>query len=111
MFDLPDTQQLKAADLTPISTSSIKNNKITFTQAIKNEIEYVGVKAVNSKTGEVVYYQPVELVTFWGQVHRASLGNVVVGLALLCLFICGAMLIFRRLRKNKEYSNLGEMND
>lgn len=36
MFDLPDTQQLKAAELTAISSSSIKNNKITFTQAIKD---------------------------------------------------------------------------
>ena len=59
MFDLPDTQQLKAAELAPIRSASIKNNKVTFTQAIKKEIEYVGVKAVNAKTREVVYYQPV----------------------------------------------------
>lgn len=59
MIDLPEIKKLKAADVTAIPSSSAKNNKISFTQVVKGEIEYVGVKAVNGKTGEVVYYQPV----------------------------------------------------
>jgi hypothetical protein len=59
MFDLPDAQQLKSAQVNSINGNNIKNNKVTFTQEIKGEIEYVGVKAINSKTGETVYYQPV----------------------------------------------------
>lgn len=111
MFDLPGVQQLKSPDITPIPATSAKNNKITFTQAIKGEIEYVGVKAVNAKTGEVVYYQPVEIVTFWGQVHRTSVTTFALGTVLLCLFACAGMVIYRRFRKSKEYNSLGELND
>lgn len=111
MFDLPEIKKLKAADVTTISASGAKNNKITFTQSIKGEIEYVGVKAINSKTGEVVYYQPVEIVTFWGQIHRTSKATFFVAVLLLCFFACGAMVIYRRYRKGKEYNSLGEMND
>ena len=111
MFDLPDNQQLKSADVTNIASSNIKNNKITFTQGIKGEIEYVGVKAVNAKTGEVVYYQPVEIVTFWGQVHRTSYMTIAIGLGLLIVFVCGGLIIFRRFRKSKEYNSLGDVND
>jgi hypothetical protein len=59
MFDLPEIKMLQSANLTNISGSAASNNKITFTQVISNPIEYVGVKAVNTKSGEVVYYQPV----------------------------------------------------
>jgi hypothetical protein len=111
MFDLPEVQQLKAAEVTAITTSSSKNNKITFTQVIKGDIEYVGVKAVNGKTGEVVYYQPVEIVTFMGQMRRTSRTTFVLGIVLICLFACGAMIIYRRYKKNKEYNSLGELND
>lgn len=97
--------------MTTIPSSSIKNNKITFTQNIKGEIEYIGVKAVNSKTGEVVYYQPVEIVTFWGQIHRTSGTTFLLGLFLICVLGCGAMIIYRRYKKNKEYNSLGELND
>jgi hypothetical protein len=58
MFSTSSIRQLKAATVTPITTTP-SSNKITFTQSISQDIEYVGVKAVNSKTGEVVYYQPV----------------------------------------------------
>lgn len=51
MFSLPELQQLKAPTLTPISSSSSTGNKVTFTQSISGDIEYVGVKALNSKTG------------------------------------------------------------
>jgi hypothetical protein len=59
MFDLPEIKLLQSANITNISGSAASNNKITFTQTISNPIEYVGVKAVNSKSGEIVYYQPV----------------------------------------------------
>jgi hypothetical protein len=107
MFDLPGVQLLKSPEISAIPSTSAKNNKITFTQAIKGEIEYVGVKAINSKTGEIVYYQPVEIVTFWGQIHRTSGTTFVLGLVLLCAFACGAMVIYRRFKKNKEYNSLG----
>jgi hypothetical protein len=59
MFDLSDMDTLKSADTTPIPSSSVKNNKVSFNQEIKGDIIYVGVKASNSKTGEVVYYRPI----------------------------------------------------
>jgi hypothetical protein len=58
MIDFPGFQQLKSAEMTPI-TASPKDNKITFSQPLKGDISYVGIKAINSKTGEVVYYRPV----------------------------------------------------
>jgi len=55
----------KLATSIPI-TATPSGNKIIFTQELSSDIEYVGVRAVNSKTGDMVYYQPVEIVTFWG---------------------------------------------
>ncbi len=97
--------------MTAIPADKIKNNKVSFTQPIKGEVEYVGVKAINSKTGETVYYQPVELVTFMGQLHRTPIKTLILGAILIVVFACGALIICRRLRKNKEYSNIGELND
>lgn len=65
MFNTPSIRQLKSATLAPI-TAVPSSSKITFTEEISHDVQYVGVKAVNSKTGEVVYYHPVEIVTFWG---------------------------------------------
>ena len=55
----------KLVTSTPI-TAVPTSNKIIFTQELGSDIEYVGVRAVNSKTGDMIYYQPVEIVTFWG---------------------------------------------
>lgn len=64
-------QQLKSPETKNIGKGGA-SEKITFTQEISKDIEYIGVKAVNEKTGEIVYYHPVEIVTFWGQLHRSS---------------------------------------
>jgi hypothetical protein len=101
---------MKSADLMPI-TGSAKNNKMSFTQAIKGDIEYVGVKAFNSKTGDVVYYRPVEIVTFWGELHRTSKATLFLGAVLIFAFLMGVLLIYRRWKK-QEYRPLGdELNE
>lgn len=110
VFDLEEVQQLKSAELTPITSSSAKNNKMTFTQAIKGDIEYVGVKAFNAKTGDVVYYRPVEIVTFWGELHRTSKATLFLGSVLIFAFLMGILLVYRRWKK-QEYRPLGESND
>lgn len=69
------------------------------------------MKAFNSKTGEVVYYQPVEIVTFWGQVHRTTGTTLILGGIILFFFLCGGLVIYRRSKKSKEYSSLGDVND
>jgi hypothetical protein len=51
MFSLPEIQQMKSPEMATITNSGGANNKISFTQAISKDIQYVGVKAVNSKTG------------------------------------------------------------
>ena len=98
MFNVPSIRQLKAATLAPITTKA-SNNKITFTQGISKDMEYIGVKAVNSKTGEIVYYQPVEIMTFWGELHRSSGTTWIIFGVLIAFFICGGLLIYRKYMK------------
>ena len=50
MFNTPSIRQLKSATLAPI-TATPSSNKITFTEEISHDIQYVGVKAINNKTG------------------------------------------------------------
>jgi hypothetical protein len=67
-FDLEDRQVLTEGHATAIHTSILNRDaRISFTEAMKGDVDYVGVKAENKKSGEVVYYKPVEIATFWGQ--------------------------------------------
>jgi hypothetical protein len=50
---------IKPAETTAISTSNTKAGKITFSQTLKGDRQYVGVRGTNNKTGEIVYYKPV----------------------------------------------------
>jgi hypothetical protein len=50
MFNLANSSQSKPATLTPITPHS-PDGRITFTQKLTSDIAYIGVKAVNSKTG------------------------------------------------------------
>ena len=111
MFDLPEVQHLKAPTITNIS-STAKNNKLTFTLPIHNESQFVGIKATNSKSGEIVYYRPIEILTFWGQIHKSNKNGLILWI-LGFVFICTGMLIYRRYKKNKEanYESLKEVND
>lgn len=64
---------------------------------MKGDIDYVGVRAENKKTGEVVYYKPVEISTFWGQVEKNSRGNGdIIGITIVILSVCCCFLVFRR---------------
>lgn len=68
----------------------------------------MGIKAENSKTGEVVYYKPVEIATFWGQVQKNSKGNGdTVGIILAALVVCCILIVYRRRKRAiSEYTPL-----
>jgi len=51
--------QLKQPEIVPIKATTTKDNKLAFNLPIKQDINYIGVKAVNSKSGAIVYYQPL----------------------------------------------------
>ena len=95
----------KLATSTPI-TAVPSGNRVIFTQELGSDIEYVGVRAVNSKTGEMVYYQPIEIVTFWGEIHRSSSTTMILVTLLALIFGCGCLIIYRRHRRN-DYVPLG----
>lgn len=69
------------------------------------DTEYLGVKAYNSKTGEIVYYPPVELINFSGQVNKvisvaSREGNYTYILIVLGLIIvCWVLIAYRRYKK------------
>lgn len=75
-----------------------------FQEIMSGDIEYVGIRVSNAKTGEVVYYKPVEIATFWGQVQKNSKGNGdIVGIVLVFLVVCCILVVYRRRRK-REFS-------
>ena len=75
--------------------------------------EYVGVKAVNNKTGVVVYYPPVELINLSGKIDKALetasrdnnpywiMGTVGI------LSICCLLVAWRRYQRDRQYIPLG----
>lgn len=70
-FDLLGFTQTKQPEIVPIKATTSKDNKLVFNLPIKQDFNYVGVKAVNSKSGAIVYYQPVEITTFKGKITKA----------------------------------------
>lgn len=108
-FDLGDRQIIKAPESTPLPNPS-REGKITFTQPLKGDITFIGVKASNNKTGEVVYYRPVEIVTLWGQMQKGTKGHgLLIGLGIL-VSICTMLICYRRRRRNiSEYAPLSSL--
>jgi hypothetical protein len=64
-------KQLKQPEIIPIKPTTSKDNKLIFNLPIQQDFNYVGVKAINSKSGAIVYYQPVEITTFKGKITKA----------------------------------------
>jgi thiosulfate reductase cytochrome b subunit len=60
-----------------------------------DKVSYLGIKAV-SKTGEEVYYSPIEIATLFGKwstvnfVHKATMVGVLV------VVVCGLAICVRR---------------
>ena len=100
-FDLPGIKQMKSPNVTAISAvSSTPDHKITFTEPISGDINYVGVKAVSKSTGEIVYYRPVEIVTLWGEIQRSQISTLVIVTILLCIFATLGLVVYRRMNKS-----------
>ncbi len=68
-FDLLGFTQKDAPEVENISSKS--DAKIIFNHTLKEHTEYLGIKAFNSKTGDLVYYPPVEIITFQGRIDKA----------------------------------------
>jgi uncharacterized membrane protein YecN with MAPEG domain len=80
--------------------------------AIHNESQFVGIKATNSKSGEIVYYRPIEILTFWGKIHKSNSNGILLWILGIILFL-GIICIYRRYKKKKDqnYESLKEIND
>lgn len=66
---------------------------------MSGDLDYVGVKATNNKTGEVVYYKPIEIATFWGEVQKSSKGvssYIILGVFSVLLICCVLIAVRRR---------------
>jgi hypothetical protein len=63
-FELLGFTQKDQPEVENISAGKSSDNKLVFNHTLKVNTEYLGVKAYNSKTGEIVYYPPVELINF-----------------------------------------------
>ena len=91
---------MKAPKSTAIpAAASAPDHKVTFNQEISGDVTFVGVKAVSKSTGEVVYYRPVEIVTFWGEIQRSKLSTLVIVTVLLCVFGTLGLVLYRRINK------------
>ena len=109
-FDLADRQILSQVDSSPISPS-IHDGKISFTQMLKQSNEFVGIQASNNKTGEIIYYKPVEIMTYWGQISKQGKSHSMLLLVVFasCFICCLSLLCYRRRTKGgkSEYEPLG----
>ena len=45
---------------------------LSFELKLGSQISYAGLKVVNSKTQDQIYYRPIEIATVWGQLSRTS---------------------------------------
>lgn len=109
-FDLLGFTQRDQPEVENVSGGG--SDKVVFNHTLKSDTEYLGVRALNSKTGEVVYYPPVELINFSGQVNKviavASHENnplwIIVGVVLIA--VCWALIAYRRYKKRESYRPL-----
>jgi len=65
----------------------------------------VGVKAINSKTGEVVYYRPIEIATFMGQLHRGYHKKLILSIFII-IGLCISLIAWRKYKKGQSYQPL-----
>ena len=100
--------QNKQADVVPIKATTTKDNKLAFNFPVKEDINYVGVKAVSAKTGVVVYYQPVEITTIRGRINRVMQTasepanfSWLVGIIII-ISIVVSLIAYRRYQKKKS---------
>lgn len=106
-FATVETTSTNPLPLNKIKANPDSNGKISFQYTLMDHISYVGLKGINSKTGEEIYYRPIEIVTIWGQISRTSNTHrfTIVGVG-LCLF-CTALIWCRR-NARKGYRPLEE---
>ena len=93
--------------MTKIKANPDSNGKITFQYTLMDHISYVGVKGINSKTGEEIYYRPVEIVTVWGQISRTSFTHrfTIIGIVICALV---HILVLCRKHARRGYKPLEE---
>lgn len=77
---------------------------------MQGEIIYLGIKAINEKSGEVVYYNPIEIVTFQGFIDR-DLGRYVVVLLVILTIAFGLLTIYFNFKKPNLYTQLNNPID
>ena len=58
-FATIDTMSVTPLALNKIKPNVDSNGRVTFQYVLLGHISYVGVKAINSRTGEEVYYRPI----------------------------------------------------
>ena len=115
-FDFLNNAKIEQPNIEPI-TAGKSDTKITFHHTLSHDTEYIGIKAVNTKTGAVVYYPPVELINLAGKVNKAlevaSQKNnpyYLIGTTIF-LSICCALIAYRRYRRRQQsYIPLGGQN-
>ena len=115
-FDFNNNSRIAQPTIEPITSPRSSDNKITFMHTLARGREYVGVKAVNNKTGVIVYYPPVELINLSGKIDKALetasrdnnpywiIGTVGI-LSILCLLVA-----WRRYQRSRQYIPLGGGN-
>lgn len=82
-----------------------------FQSKLSGDIEYIGVKAVNNKTGEVVIYKPIEIATFWGQVQKNSQGSgFVFIIVVVSLGVCCLLVAYRRRKRSAQTSEYAPLD-
>ena len=106
-FDFNNNSKLEQPVMEAITSPRSADNKISHQHSLSHGREYLGVKAVNNKTGEIVYYPPIELINFSGKMDKAlevaSKDNNpywVIGTIFLLSFCC-VLYVWRRYRKIK----------
>ena len=83
-------------------------NEIEFDYELKNEVEYIGVKAVIGE--KEVYYEPIELRTMWASISSPSTNDfswVYVG----ALSVCALMIAVRRKMRRADYQAISSSVD
>ncbi len=73
---------------------------------LADHISYFGVKATSS-SGEEIYYRPIEVITFWGQLSRTSQTHKLALAGFLVVSVC-ALLAFVRYNARKGYVRIDQ---
>lgn len=95
-FAMSDVTSINPLPLIKINAKPDSNGKVIFKYILLDHISYVGVKGINKKNGDEVYYRPVEIVTIWGQISRTSTSHkfTIIGISVIVVLII--LIIVRR---------------